>query len=234
MYVLVISAKKRVRNIILLLVAIAIFIGALLLTYTNVQNSHVTIENRISFTLPASTEMSSIYSSKLTNHTMQAGLVLGSSYKTKIIQRQGISDISFQYPETLRMDDIQNLGQEITVHINFKHEDGNMVGFFQVWRLNQSLEELLNNSKKLSSMTFMDFSESEIDVNGMKGFIWDYTFVSTHADTKGVEVFIENGNEMYRFSMFVPKNDYKPKYKRIIMRMIRSLKLKNKVAAELV
>ncbi|HZK27750.1 MAG TPA: hypothetical protein VFD00_09485 [Thermoclostridium sp.] len=234
MYVLLISPKKRVIKFIILLAVVGTLLGVIQLSGISFQKSCITIENRISFTVPTSTEMSSVYSPKLSNDFIQASLVLGNTYNSKTIQRQGLSDISFSYPETLRLDDIQNLGQEITVHINFMHEDSKMAGFFQVWELNQSVEELLNSSKKLSSMTFMDFNEFEMDVNGMKGFVWEYIFVSTHADTKGLEVFIENGNEMYRFSMFVPNDDYKSAYKRILMQMVKSIRLKNKATAELV
>ena len=41
---------------------------------------------------------------------------------------------------------------------------------------------------------------------------------------------MENGNEMYRFSMFVSNTDYKPQYKRIFKRMFQSLRIKGSSA----
>lgn len=233
MYVLVITRKKRINALFVILGTILIVLCIYLFIHILIPNSKITLGNRLSFILPSSTEMSTIYITKPDKPYIQAGSIFGNELKTETIKRQGLSEITFQYPETLRMDEIQNLGQEINVHVNFKHNDNKMVGFFQVWNLNQSLEELLNNSKKMSSMTFMDFNESELKVQEMKGFLWEYVFISTTQDIKGIEVFIENGSEMYRFSMFVPKSDYKPAYKRIFLRMAKSLRIKDTVSAQL-
>lgn len=175
--------------------------------------------------------MSDIYVTEPGQPYVQVSSISAKSLKTETIKRQGLSDITFQYPETVRMGEIQNLNREITVHINFRHSDGKMIGFFQVWNLNQPVEKFLENAKKVSSFTFMEFDEKKLKIQGMDAVLWEYVFVTRTQDIKGTEIFIENGHEMYRFSMFVPKSDYKSAYKRTLMRMAKSLKIKDMIGA---
>ena len=104
-----------------------------------------------------------------------------------------------------------------------------MIGFFQVWNLNQPVEKFLENAKKVSSFKFMEFDEKKLKIQGMDAVLWEYVFVTRTQDIKGTEIFIENGHEMYRFSMFVPKSDYKSAYKRTLMRMAKSLNIKDMI-----
>jgi len=232
MHVLVITRKKR--NIILLFFGIVIIILCTLrLIQALVFGSEVVIGYRLSLKVPSYVEMSSIYTAEPAQPFIQTVSALGTKLKTETIRRNDFSEITFQYPETLRMGEIQNLGHEITVHVNFKHNDNKMIGFFQIWNLNQPFEEFIENSKKLSSMAFAEFSEKNIKIQGMNGIVWEYVYISRTQDIKGVEIFIENGSEMYRFSMFVPESNYKPQYKSIIMRMAKSLKIKDTLGAVL-
>lgn len=232
MYVLVIAPKKR-KVLFLLPGFVLILFGIFQIIYYLFSGSEITLGNRLSLKFPISIEMSSVYVTEPGQPYVQAGSIIGKDLKTETIRRHGLSEITFQYPETIRMGEIQNLGNEITVHINFKHSDNKAIGFFQVWNLSQPFEEFLDNSKKMSSMTFTEFNESGFKVQGMNGRLWEYVYITRTQDIKGVELFIENGPEMYRFSMFVPKSDYKPVYKRIIMNMAKSLRIKNMVGATL-
>jgi len=230
MYVLFFTSKKK-RSMLLLLGAVLLLFCICLLVHALIPGSEVTLDHRLTFKFPRSIEMSSIHALEPGRPYIQASSITGINLKTETIHRDGLSDITFQYPETLRMGEIQNLGHEITVHINFKHSNNKAAGFFQVWNLSQPLEEFLDNSKKVSSMTFTEFDESSLDIQGMNGVLWEYSYITRTHDIKGVEIFIENGSEMYRFSIFVPKNEYNPGYKRIIMRMAKSLRIKNMVGA---
>lgn len=230
MYVLVITSKKK--NILLLLCgAVLLFFAVYRFIHAFIPGFEISLEHRLSLKLSYLVEMTSIYAAEPGESLVQASSIFGNSFKTETIHRHGLSDITFQYPETLMLGEIQNLGHEITVHINFKHNNNKAIGFFQVWNLSQPFDEFLNSSKKMSSMTFTEFSESSLKVQEMKGVMWEYTYITRTQDIKGVEIFIENGSEMYRFSIFVPKSDYKPVYKRIIMRMAKSLRVKNMVGA---
>ncbi|HEY8500535.1 MAG TPA: hypothetical protein VIL89_07955 [Clostridia bacterium] len=226
MYILVLARKKNLGIIlipILLVLAYALFnIIRYILPETG-----IVIARRISLVFPHSTKMSDIYmSSKENSPIIETGSRFDDKWKTAAIKQYDMSEITFQYPDALRLEEIINLGQEIRIHMNFHHINNKVHGFFQVWKLNRNLEEFLNESKKYSSMTFINFNESAIKVKDLNGFMWEYIFMDTKNDIKGLEAFLENGNEMYRFSMFVSNTDYKPQYKRIFKRMIQSLRIK--------
>lgn len=232
MHVFVINLKKR--NIPLIIIGIAfIFLCVFLLSHAFAHGSLITIGYRLSLKVPQSIEMNAVHMAVSNNAYAQTVSVTGSKLKTETIKRNGFSEITFQYPETLRMGEIQELGHEITVHVSFRHKDNNMAGFFQVWNLNQPFKEFINNSKKLSSMTFTEFSEKSIKIQGMDAILWEYVYITRTQEIKGIEVFIGNGSEMYRFSAFAPKDDYKSQYKSIILRMAKSLKIKNTSGAVL-
>jgi DNA-binding LacI/PurR family transcriptional regulator len=103
-------------------------------------------------------------------------------------------------------------------------------GYYDAFRKNDLEIPKKYESKKYSSMTFINFNESAIKVKEFNGFMWEYVFMDTKNDIKGFEAFLENGNEMYRFSMFVSNTDYKPQYKRIFKRMFQSLRIKGSSA----
>lgn len=232
MYVLVISKKKK--NTILLVAGIVfIFFGVCMLIGFFTSGSGINIGYRLSFMVPPSVEIASVYAAEPDGHYIETGALFGNRLKTETIKHNGLSEITFQYPEVLRMGEIQNLGHEITVHVGFKHNNGKMLGFFQVWNLSQPFNEFIENAKKLSSLTFTNFNESRLKIQGMNGILWEYVYITRTQDVKGLEIFINNGSEMYRFSMFMSERDYKPSYKRILMRMAKSLRIKDTISATL-
>lgn len=226
MYIMVITKRKRLNTILISVMAALLLIGVLKLFSLIIPETEITVDQRVSILFPNPTKMSSIYMTSPNTPAIHTGSLIGRRWNTETIKQLDMSEITFQYPEVLRMDEIRNLGPEISVHVNFHHSNNKVHGFFQVWSLNQPLDEFLNTSKKYSSMSFANFDEYPIKVQGFKGFIWDYVFISRTQDIKGMEAFIENGKEMYRFAMFVAEPDYKPQYKRIFMRMVESLRVK--------
>lgn len=226
MYILVLTRKKHLTIIVISILLVLAYALFNVIRYV-LPETEIVIARRVSLVLPHSTKMSDIYmSSKEDSPIIETGLRSESKWKTATIRKYEMSEITFQYPDVLRLEEIINLGQEIRIHMNYHHTNNKVHGFFQVWKLNRNLEEFLNESKKFSSMTFINFKESAIKVQGLNGFMWEYIFMDTANDIKGFEVFLENGNEMYRFSMFVSDMDYKPQYKRIFKRMFQSLRIK--------
>jgi len=226
MYILVLSRKKHLSIIVIFVLLVLVYALFSVIRYV-LPETEIVIARRVSLVLPHSTKMSDIYmSSKENSPIIETGLRSESKWKTATIRQYDMSEITFKYPDALRLEDIINLGQEIRIHMNYHHTNNKVHGFFQVWKLDRRLEDFLNESKKYSSMTFVNFRESEIKVQGLSGFMWEYIFMDTANDIKGFEAFLENGNEMYRFSMFVYDSDYKPKYKRIFKRMVQSLRIK--------
>ncbi|NLG89365.1 MAG: hypothetical protein GX494_09185 [Clostridiaceae bacterium] len=226
MHILVLTRKKYLLITVIFIFFVLAYTLAVIIRHI-LPETEIVIARRISLILPNSTKMSDIYmSSKEDSPIIETGLRFEDKWKTATVRQYDMSEITFQYPDALRLDEIIGLGQEIRVHMNFHHANNKVHGFFQVWKLDRSLEEFLNESKKYSSMTFINFSESAIKVQDLNGFMWEYVFMDTKNDIKGLEAFLENGNEMYRFSMFVMAADYKPQYKRIFKRMFKSLRIK--------
>jgi hypothetical protein len=226
MYILVFTRKKHLNAVIVSLISIILFAAVILLIRLITPETEITLEQRMSFLFSTSTRISSIYMASPNPPAAEAGILIGKRWKTEKIQQLEMSEITFQYPEALRMAEIKNLGQEIYIHLNYQHTNNKVFGFFQVWKLNQSLKKFLDNSKKYSSMSFIDFCESPIKIQDMNGFLWEYVFMTKTEDIVGMEAFLEKSDEMYRFSMFVPRADYKASYKRIFLRMVKSLRVR--------
>lgn len=226
MYILVLTRKKPQNIIVIFIIAIALFYGFYQVVAFFAPKAEITLEQRISVILPSSAKIMSVYMKTPNSHAIEAGSFAGIRWNTKIIHQQEMSEISFQYPETMRLDDIKSFGADITIHMNFHNADKKMQGFFQVWKLDQPLKEFLDNSKKYSSMTFLEFKETDIKVQELKGYMWEYVYMNRTEDIVGLEAFLESGSEMYRFSVFIPKKDYRPKYKKIFQRLYKSLRVK--------
>ncbi len=224
MYFLVINKNKLAMMIIVLVLLLPIIY--FLTINCLFPKSEITLNRRISFVFPYSSKISSLYMVSMEAPVVETGVHLGGRWKTEKIQQLEMSEITFQYPEVLILKDKISLGQDIRIHMNFHHTNNKALGFFQVWSLGRPLKDFLDESKKYSSIAFIDFTESLIQVDNLDGFMWEYVFASKEKDIVGMEAFIENGNEMYRFSLFVPKENYKPSYKKMFKRMFQSLRVK--------
>jgi len=226
MHILVLTRRKYLIVTVIFILLAMIYALAGIIRHM-LPETEIVIARRVSLVFPHSTKMSDIYmSSKENSPIIETVSRSDGKWKTAAIRQYEMSEITFKYPDVLRLEEMINLGQEIIIHMNYHHTNNKVHGFFQVWKLNRNLEEFLNESKKFSSMTFISFNESAIKVNDLNGFMWEYIFMDTKNDIKGFEAFLENGNEMYRFTMFINNTDYKPQYKRIFKRMFQSLRIK--------
>lgn len=77
-------------------------------------------------------------------------------------------------------------------------------------------------------MTFESFHETSFKVQQLDGVMWEYVFLTKMRDVHGLEAFIENGDEMYRFTMYIDEENYKPTYKKMLQKMVQSLRVKGK------
>lgn len=228
MYLIVVARKKWLNSILITVISVLLLFGLFQAARLLLPQTEITLEHRISFWFPQSAAMSAIYMTSPELPAVQADSLIGRKWETQKIQQLDMSEIQFRYPETLRLDEIRSLGPEITIHLNYQHKSNKMFGFFQVWKLKQPLKEFLTQSKKYSSMTFESFKESNFKVQELNGVLWDYVFVSRMTDIHGLEAFIENGDEMYRFTMYIDEVDYKPAYKKMLQQMVQSLRVKGK------
>lgn len=230
MVVFVFTRKKRLNAVIVTAISLLLLFGFIQAIRVALPQTEITLEQRVSFLLPPSSAMSAIYMTSPDFPSVQADSLIGKKWETQKIEQLNMSEISFRYPETLRLDEIRTLGPEITIHMNYHHQNGKMIGFFQVWKMKQPLKEFLSLSRKYSSMAFERFDESDFKVRQLHGVLWDFVFMSGERDIHGLEAFVESGDEMYRFAMYVPQEDYKPAYKRMLQKMVQSLKVEGKAA----
>ena len=228
MYLVVITRKKWMNSVLVTIISFMLLWGLFQAVVHLLPQTEITLEQRVSFRFPQSAVMSAIYMTTPNLPAIQADSLIGKKWETQKIEQLDMSEIQFQYPETLRLDEIQTLGPEITIHMNYQHRNNKMFGFFQVWKLKQPLKEFLKLSKKYSSMTFESFKETDIKVQEMSGVMWEYVFLNRTGEIHGLEAFIDNGKEMYRFSMYVDEKDYKPAYKKMLKQMVQSLRTKGK------
>jgi len=228
MYLVVITRKRWLNSVLVTMISFMLLWCLFQAARHLLPETEITLEQRVSFRFPQSATMSAIYMTSPDLPAVQADSLIGKKWETKKIEQLDMSEIQFRYPETLRLDEIQSLGHEISIHLNYQHRNNKMVGFFQAWMLKQPLKEFLALSKKYSSMTFESFKESNFQVQDMNGVMWEYVFLSRTGDIHGLEAFIENGQEMYRFSMFINKEDYKPAYKKMLQQMVKSFRIKEK------
>ncbi len=222
----VITRKKRLNAVLLTSISFLFLFILFQMFRFLLPQTEITLEQRVSFWFPSSTSMSSIYMTSPDFPAVQADSLIGRKWETQKIEQLELSEIQFRYPQTLRLDEIRSLGPEITIHLNYQHKNNEMFGFFQVWKLKQPLKDFLSLSKKYSSMTFESFHETSFKVQHFNGVMWDYVFLGKMRDIHGLEAFIENGDEMYRFTMYIDEENYKPAYKKMLQRMVQSLRVK--------
>lgn len=228
MIFVVITHRKWLNIFLVMLLSILVFGGLFYALRFLSPQTEITLEQRMSFFLPSQARMDAIYMTSSDFPAIQADSLIGRKWITQKIEQQNMSEITFQYPETLRLDEIRSLGPEITIHMNYRHNDNKMIGFFQVWTMERPMEEFLVQSKKYSSMTFSSFKTSEFKVQSMEGVLWEYVFMSKTQDIHGLEAFIENADEMYRFTMYIAQENYKPAYKKMFQRIVQSLRVTGK------
>lgn len=134
---------------------------------------------------------------------------------------------SIKYPSAFQVQNVSFLGGDILYHVDFRDRGSSAHGFLQIWNLPGSLEEFLSNAKKASQQTFQSFQSSEIEVNGTRGYLWDYTVLTDAGYYKGMEAFLKKDGRMYRFSYFLPADKWDEKQSEIFRNMLYSLKIKD-------
>lgn len=132
----------------------------------------------------------------------------------------------FSYPSIFEISPSSFPGSEILYHIDFKNRDDiSKYGFVQVWKLPYSIEEFLTNSKQNAMVDFIAFNSSKISINGLDGYLWDYSFNSTSGKHKALEAFLFKNSKLYRISYFLPLSQYNPNEYDIFWNIVKSIKI---------
>ncbi|MEN6314247.1 MAG: PsbP-related protein [Clostridiaceae bacterium] len=133
---------------------------------------------------------------------------------------------SFNYPSAFLISEETFTGGDILYHIDFRDRQDSAHGFIQVWKLTDPLEEFLKKSKETSQETYKYFKTSDIELNGVKGYLWDYAVLTQNGYYKGMEVFLEQDERMYRLSYFLPESKWNNKQSELFWIMAKSFKIK--------
>lgn len=157
----------------------------------------------------------SSYDSILVNQPMK-------TYGTDRFQFQLPSDWSFRlqyFP-----------GEEIKYHGGFTSPGNKIRGFAEVWKINISLKQFLDESR-FSPTGVVDFKNYKItpsNIGNYRGYVLTY---SRRGDDNqyysAAEYFVPmKGNEFFRISFFIKESDYNPSIKRLFDSIASTFKLK--------
>lgn len=229
MYVIYVSSFKKKLLLSSILVIICIF--SVLVTQFIINKRlifFVTINNYIKFSYPLNYQVDNIFvNSNLPDSALQTycnnfkkpPTHKFSSYKSLK------GNFSFEYPSAFNIEEKDFTGGEILYHVEFSDKRQVARGFVEVWNLNQSLEKFLKNSKDTSMLTYKYFKTKKVNINGSKGYLWDYYVLSGNRYFKGMEVFFESNKKMYRISYFVPENNWSKLQENIFRNVVDSFKI---------
>lgn len=211
MYIIFIKNYKR--KILILSSVLALGIIVFFLVSSFIQHSlifKITINNYLTFSYPLSLRVDNIYiHEQYEANSIETNLTLRKPITQNFSSYQSLKGkFSFNYPSIFTLSQEDFGGSDILYHIDFKSKaEKNVHGFVQVWNMPYSLSEFLERSKSSSIQTFKEFTSSQILVNNLPGYLWEYIVVGNDdTNYKGMEVFFKKGDRMYRISYFVPEN----------------------------
>lgn len=186
------------------------------------------IEDVLQFSHPMQIEIQSVYlDEKVGDATVQSSALLNQpvacQYTNFTSQKW---KLTFSYPTSFQLNEQEFGSTEILYHIDFKDRDSLTRGFVEVWNLPYSLKDFLEKSKSTSSLTYKFFNEKMTEVNGLNGYVWDYSVLgSDGVYYRAREVFLKKDARMYRMSFFIPETQWNRKQETIIQHMIKSFKV---------
>lgn len=121
-------------------------------------------------------------------------------------------------------------GGEIIYNIFFMSKDKKVHGFVQVWDINKSLKQFIDESKQaaVGVIDFKYYRVKEIMINNNKGYLLDYSRKDNNNKyIKSYETFVEGSNgRIYRASFFVEEQNWRQNYLILFNRITRSFVIK--------
>jgi len=226
----IIIVRNYKKKLVILFLLLALWAAAFILSDYFINKSlifNVTINNYLSFSYPIAFEVDNIYvGEKVKDNAIKTNSTFRKPFRQNFSTYESIEGhFSFNYPSIFSIQQQEFAGSEILYHIDFKDNDQNTHGFVQVWNLPYPLQEFLERSKAASTLTYKDFSSTEITVNNLPGYYWSYYVLSDNGKyLRGNEVFFTKNNTMYRISYFVPENVWNNKQLEIFWSIVNSFK----------
>lgn len=228
MHILIIKDyRKKVISTILLMMLWISMIGITAFVGSNPLLFKVSINKTTQFSYPVSYKIDSIYINESMDENAVKAVSLFSSPQVetlKKIEPKGLG-FSFTFPSAFQVTEQSFVGNEILYHIDFSDKSKEAYGFVQVWNLKSPLKDFLIASKNTALSNFKDFKMSELKVNNLDGYLWDYTSVNDSRAIKALEAFLQKDGKMYRISYFIPEKFYNKYHEKTFMNIVNSIKV---------
>lgn len=194
---------------------------------TSTKFTNVSLSDNIKFSYPINMKIDRVYVSEKADvdGVKTTGLFSTAPVNVmKNIEAKGLG-FSFSFPSAFQISEQSFVGNEILYHVDYSDKGKNIAGFVQVWNLQTPLKDFLINSKNTSPGNFKNFEMSELKINNLDGYLWDYTAVNDNNSIKALEAFFQKDGKMYRVSYFVPEKSYTKEHEKIFMNILKSLKI---------
>lgn len=120
------------------------------------------------------------------------------------------NDLWVKFPQAFTIREEIFNGRDIIYHLEVKGYD-NIHGYVQIWQINTTMLDFLNNAKKFGSPNIYEFKEKEIALgNNIKGYKWSYLVKRNNGDVVARQSFLSKpgSKKMYILSLYIPKEDY--------------------------
>lgn len=184
----------------------------------------VTVNSQLSFSCPAALKISNIYSKD--NSSSPYIEASNSKYKSFVDFKTAEDGFEFSYPAGFEIDEKSFPGSEILYHVDFVNRKNRFQGgFVQVWNIPYSLDKFLNESMKAATIDFINFSSQKIEVNNLKGYLWEYTFKGPSENYKALEAFLSKDSKVYRISYHTPEKAFNEEDVKLFWNIVQSLKV---------
>ncbi|HEX2946462.1 MAG TPA: PsbP-related protein [Clostridia bacterium] len=229
MHVIVVgSFRKKLKNLTLIVAvwALLFMLGSYFID--NMLLFSIRVDSLAEFSYPYEIKVDDIWISDAYADKTQLSVFCPSEPKTReFTDFESVEgSFGFKYPSAFVIRPQSFTGGDVLYHIDFHDSEGKAHGFVQVWNLPGSLGDFLKKSIESSSNTYKFFNSNKVEINGVKGYRWDYSVLTGSGYYRGAEVFLQRDGRMYRLSYFVPEKDWDRKQADLFEKMVQSFKIK--------
>lgn len=221
------SFRKKILYILIIALLWVLAASAAGLLFRELPINRLLIENYMSFSCPSAIRVTNIYVLRGIDEAIETNLTLGRYSCRQFNSYESIEGkISFDYPVDFTLSPQKLPGNEIIYHIDYTDDREMIRGFVQVWNLEMPLERFLKGSLETSNIRFLEFKSGNAILDSMPGILWEYTLRGNDGiEYKGMEVFAQENEKMFRISCFVPLKDWNKKTASVFWKMVKSFKV---------
>lgn len=223
-YIIITNYKRKLLIVLTILLLWALIIVGTGLALNETVRYTFTVNSQLSFSCPAAFKISNIYSKD--NNSAPYIEASNSKYKSFVDFKSAEDGFEFSYPSGYKIEEKNFPGTEILYHVDFQSkQDKSKGGYVQVWNIPYSLEKFLDESKQASMIDFISFSSKNIEVNYLKGYIWEYTFRGASENYKALEIFLSKDSKVYQISYHMPEKSFNNDETKLFWNIVDSLKV---------